>query len=389
MSQTTAPFTDDFARDPYRALARLREAAPVHHVTLPDGSRAWLVTRDAEVRPLLADDRRLSVDKRHSRTGYTGFSLPPALDRNLLNVDGADHLRLRRLVSQGFTPRRVAALRPAITATAERLAAALTPDGSDLVADFATPLPLAVIGDLFALPEADRAPFARWITTMLTPPAPRDAVAAITAVHRFLVDLVAARRAAPGDDLLSALVAARDEDDRLTEDELVSLAFLILGAGIENVQHTVSAGLFALSRHPDQLAALRSEPALLPGAVEEFLRYAHPNLTAIRRFATEDLAVAGTAIPAGETVLLCLASANRDPRRHADPEAFDVRRPTQPAQLALGAGLHYCLGAPLARLEIEVALTTLLPRFPRLDTGSARWRTNFRSHALARLPVTA
>ncbi|WP_461033483.1 cytochrome P450 family protein [Streptomyces mayteni] len=383
MATPLTPFTDDFVRDPYGTLARLREAAPVHHVALPDGTPAWIVTRDAEVRPLLSDDR-LSVNKRHSTTGYAGFSLPPALDRNLLNIDPADHLRLRRLVSQGFTPRQVAALRPSISATAERLAGALR---EDLVAEFATPLPLAVISDLFALPEADRAPFAEWVGTVIAPTGRQATAAAIAAIYRYLTELVAARRAAPGDDPLSALIAARDEGDRLSEDELVSLAFLILGAGIENVQHTISAGLLALSRHPYQVAALQAEPTLVPGAVEELLRYAHPNLMAIRRFATEDLDIAGTEVPAGDTVLLCLASANRDPARYADPETFDVRRTDHAPQLALGHGMHYCLGAPLARLELEITLTTLLPGFPRPAAEAARWRTSFRSHALAALPL--
>ncbi|WP_062210886.1 cytochrome P450 [Streptomyces sp. NBRC 109706] len=379
------PFDDAFTSAPHAVLAELRAAAPVHHIALPDGSPVWLVTRDAEVRPLLADPR-LSVSKRHARTPWRGFALPPELDANLLNLDGADHLRLRRLVSHGFTPRRVAGLRAAIEAAAHRYAEGLT---TDVVTEFSTPLPLTVMSDLFDLPEEDRRPFARWISTMLAPPSSRAAAEAVAEVHRFLLALVAARRADPRDDLLSTLIAARDEADRLSEEELVSLAFLLLGAGIENVQHTLSAGLLALSEEPEQLAALRADPALLPGAVEEFLRHGHPNLVALRRFATEPLEVAGVTVPRGDTVLLGLASANRDPARYPDPDRFDIRRVEPAAQLALGQGVHYCLGAPLARLEIGAALTALLPRLDAGCFGRPSWTTSFRSHALNRLPLAA
>ncbi|MEO3750899.1 cytochrome P450 [Streptomyces sp. B6B3] len=394
-----------FAAAPHAALARLRGAAPVHHIVLPDGSAAWLVTRDADVRRWLSDPR-LSHNKRHSRAGYRGFSLPPALDANLLNSDPEDHIRLRRLVGKGFTPRHVAALAPTVEATARRCADALRheieaaaepatePETADLVTGFAAPLPLAVIGDLFALPEPDRRPFAGWVSTMISPQRPEDVSESVAAIHQYLTDLVAARRATPGpaDDLLSSLVAARDGSDQLSEDELVSLAFLILGAGIENVQHTLSAGMLALLREPDQLAALRAErDALLPGAVEELLRHAHPNLMAIRRFTTEAVEIAGSHVPRGETVLLCLASANRDPERYAEPDRFDIRRTDHGHHLALGHGMHYCLGAPLARLQLRLALTALLDGLPSLALAAEepRWSTSFRSHALTRLAVTS
>ncbi|MFG3259399.1 cytochrome P450 [Streptomyces sp. NPDC048172] len=394
------PFGAEFRADPYAVHARLRTEGPVHRAALPDGTAVWLVTRDADVRAALADPR-LSVDKSHAGDGYTGFSLPPALDANLLNLDGADHLRLRRLVSYGFTARRVREAREGVRAVAgrcaDRLAAAERPD---LVRDFALPLPLAVIGDLLGVPEDERGPFAGWVRTMLAPDDPREVVAAIGAMHDYLRRLVAERRAElgaerraePAGDLLSALVRARDEGDRLSEDELCSLAFLLLGAGIDNVQHTLSAGVRSLLRAPDQWAALADDPgALLPGAVEEMLRHGHPNLTAIRRFPTVPVTYGGTTLPAGDTVLLCLAGANRDPERYAAPypERFDIRRADAAQHLALGQGVHYCLGAPLARLELSVALETLLVRFPGLRlAGEPRWETSFRSHSLAELPVT-
>ncbi|NGO72963.1 cytochrome P450 family protein [Streptomyces boncukensis] len=392
-----APFDDAFRAAPHARYDTLREDAPVHRVALPDGSPVWLVMRDADVRAGLADPR-LSVDKTHARGGYTGFSLPPALDANLLNLDRDDHLRLRRLVSHGFTARRIDALRDRVRAVVDRLADRLADalgrrgEDADLVRDFALPLPLTVIGDLLAVPEPERGDFARWIRMMLAPESPAQVAEAVGAVHGYLRRLVAQRRGHGGDDLLSALIRARDEHDRLSEDELCSLAFLLLGAGIDNVQHTLGAGTLALLRHPEQLAALAADPdALLPGAVEEMLRYAHPNLTAIRRFPTEPVEYGGVRVPAGDTVLLALASANRDPLRHASPHRFDIRRSGAGDHLALGQGVHYCLGAPLARMQLTVALETLLRRFPGMRPAvppdRLPWQTSFRAHALTRLPV--
>ncbi|MEU2873389.1 cytochrome P450 [Streptomyces olivoreticuli] len=389
------PFGEATYPDPHPTYAELRATAPVHRVELPDDSRAWLVTREADVRAGLSDPR-LSLNKAHSGSGYRGFSLPPALDANLLNIDAADHLRLRRLVSQGFTPRRVEELHEQVRAAAgrlaERLAAVLDRDGrADLVTEFAGPLPLLVIGDLLGVPEADRGPFSSAVSTMFTPEHPGQVAEAVDRIHRFLLGLVATRRAEPGDDLLSALIAARDEGDRLSEDELVSLAFLILMAGSENTQHLISSGLLTLLGHPAQLAEVRADPSLLPDAVEELLRYAHPNQMAIRRFPTEPVDIGGVRIPPGDTVLLCLASAHRDPARYPDPDRFDIHRADK-SHLALGQGFHYCLGAALARTEIRIALDTLLRRFPRLALAvpedGLRWRTSFRSHALRELPVT-
>jgi cytochrome P450 len=396
MTALPQPFDESFRAMPHAVYSKLRDEGAVHQVALPDGAAAWLVTRDEDVRAGLAD-ARLSVNKVHSAGGYQGFSLPPALDANLLNLDHDDHIRLRRLVAHGFTPRRAETMRAGIQEVAGRLADGvaerLDGDGTaDLVREFTAPLPLTVVGDLFDVPEQDRQPFASWVTAMLAMESPQQVGAAIEGMHGFLRRLVADRRKALGDDLLSALIEARDEDDRLSEDELCSLAFLVLGAGIENVQHLLSAGFLALLRHPGQLAALRGDSSLLPDAVEELMRYAHPNLTAIRRFPTEPVEYGGVKIPAGDTVLFCLASANRDPARHEEPDRLDIRRPAGGGHLAFGQGMHYCLGAPLARMEIGLALETLLSRFPSLrlatEVDELRWQTSFRSHALRELPLT-
>ncbi|MGV4925582.1 cytochrome P450 [Streptomyces sp. BHT-5-2] len=389
------PFDAEFFRDPYPVYARLRRLGPVLHVELPDGARAWLITREEDVRAALTD-QRLSVNKARSRNGYQGFSLPPALDANLLNVDPDDHVRLRRLVSKGFTPRHIEQLRGRVVTAAEhyadRLAARLTECGeADLLAEFANPLPLVVIGHLLGVPEADGREFSRWIAAMFAPEHAGHTAEAIDRIHRYLPGLIGARRARPGDDLLSSLIAARDEGDRLSEDELVSLAFLLLMAGTENVQHLIAGGVLTLWNHPEQLADLRRRPELIPEAVEELLRCAHPNQWAIRRFPVEAVEIAGTRIPAGDTVLLGLASAHRDTARFPEPDRFDVHRADK-THLALGHGMHYCLGAALARMEIGIALGTLLDRFPDLQLAvpaeQLEWRASFRSHALRRLPVS-
>lgn len=359
--------------DPYSVYARLREAGPVHRITGTDGLPAWLVTRYSDVRQAIADPR-LSLDKRNATPGgYHGLALPPALDANLLNMDPPDHTRIRRLVSQAFTPRRIALLREPIRKTADLLLDAIAPHGhADLIGSYAAPLPITVICELLGVAPRDRQDFRSWTDALVAPdPArPEKAKEAVRAMLGFFTGLLAAKRAAPADDLLSALIAVRDDEDRLTEDELMSLAFLILFAGYENTVHLIGNATLALLSHPDQLAALRADPGLLGSAVEELARYDGPAPLAIRRFPTEDVTIGGVGIPAGETVLLSLAAAHRDPRRFTDPDRLDLGRDAT-AHLALGHGIHYCLGAPLARMETEIALVALLE-------GSLSWPSTFR-----------
>ncbi|GAA3062102.1 hypothetical protein GCM10020254_02470 [Streptomyces goshikiensis] len=273
--------------------------------------------------------------------------------------------------------------------SADRLLDALGPHGTtDLMASYAAPLPIIVICDLLGVPEEHRRDFRVWTDALIAPDPARPAAAkeAVAAMLGFFLELVAHKRERPGADLLSDLVAVRDSDgDRLTEDELLSLAFLILVAGYENTVQLIGNAVLALLRHPYQLAVVRKDPSRLRAAVEEAARYEGPALLAIRRFATEDVTLSGVTVPAGETVLLSLAAANRDPDRFSGPDLFDVFRDTA-GHLALGHGIHYCLGAPLARAETEIALAALLDRFGALALAEPeegpRWRPSLRARGL-------
>ncbi|MFE5969622.1 cytochrome P450 [Streptomyces sp. NPDC056463] len=390
---TAFPDLSALVADPHAAYARLREAGPAHRITGPDGLPVWVVTRYADVRQLLADPR-LSLDKAHGLPGnYRGFSLPAALDANLLNMDPPDHTRIRRLVSKAFTPGRVEQMRPGIQLLADQLLDAVAGRGhADLIAEFAAPLPIAVICDLLGVQQDSRRDFRAWTDALVAPDPenPDAAKHAVAAMLAYFPRLIADKRRTPGNDLLSDLIDVRDDGDQLSEDELTSLAFLILFAGYENTVQLIGTAVLALLDHPEQLAALRDNPAKVEGAVEEFARFDGPALLAIRRFPVEDVEIGGVTIPAGETVMLSLASANRDPVRFPDPDRLDVDR-REGGHLALGHGIHYCVGAPLARLETQIAVSTLLRRFPALELDAPRdelrWRPSMRARGLVTLPV--
>ncbi|MEV6941548.1 cytochrome P450 [Streptomyces sp. NPDC051172] len=384
---------DGLLDHPYDVYRRLRETAPVHRIAGPDGTPAWLVTRYDDVRAALADPR-LSLDKRYAVAGtYKGFSLPPALDANLLNMDPPDHTRVRRLVGRAFTTRRVEQLRTPIRRTADRLLDALGAHGTvDLIAAYAAPLPITVICDLLGIPDQHRLDFRIWTDTLVAPApdaGPEAAKEAVVAMLGYFTRLLADKRSEPADDLLSDLIAVREEGDRLSEDELMSLAFLILFAGYENTVQLIGNAVLALLQHPEQLVALRKDPTRLPAAVQELLRYEGPALLAIRRFPVTDVTIGGVTIPAGETVWVSPSAADRDPARFPDPDRLDLTRDAS-GHLALGHGIHYCLGAPLARAETEIAVAALLQRFPELELADddLRWRRSLRARGLVELPVT-
>jgi cytochrome P450 len=371
----------DVRDDPFPLFDQLRSACPVHEVRLADGHDAWLVLGHDEARTALKD-RRLSKDMLaalQSDPHVVAEGLPgPAFSRHMLNVDPPDHTRLRKLVARAFVPARVAALEPAITDIANDLLDRLPPaepdTAVDLVAGYAHPLPFRVIGELLGVPVADRPALDSWFQTLLRPYAgdpPPDMVAASDSIVAYLADLVAAKSRTPGDDLVSVLVFASDDEDRLTRQELLSSLFQLIVAGHDTTTSLIGNSVVALVDHPDQMADLVGDPGLLPGAVEELLRFCAAVPHATFRVTTEAVDIGNTVIPAGRQVLVCLAAANRDPLEWDDPDELDIRRVPRP-HLAFGHGAHFCLGAPLARLEARTALASLLGRFPRLRLAVAR-----------------
>ncbi|MFB7704139.1 cytochrome P450 family protein [Streptomyces niveus] len=299
---------------------------------------------------------------------------------------------MRKLVSKAFTSRAVEALRPEIERITGELIDTLTDDGTvDLLDDFAFPLPIRVICLLLGVPVEEQENFKSWSKALVSGDSPEAAAAATTEVVAYLGQLIERKRREPTEDILTALVAAHDDDHQLTETELVSTAYLLFVAGFETTLNALGNGTLHLMRNLDQWEALREDRSLLPGAVEEFLRLESPLKHASFRCATESLTIGDVEIPAGDFVLLAIASANRDPQRFDDPHALDVRRPTDGGHLAFGHGIHHCLGAPLARVEVRVAFGALLDAFPAMrlaaDPEELRWRTSTIIRGLHSLPV--
>jgi cytochrome P450 len=380
-----------FVADPHARYARLRAGGAVRHVRLPDGATAWLVlghdlVRSALTDPGLRNDIRTSGD----RSDDGGF----AVGRNMLQADPPDHTRLRRLVAREFTGHRVAALRPRVERIAAELLDEMVPRGrADLVDALAFPLPITVICELLGVPAADRDDFRRWSAEVVAATDPVAATAAQGDMSAYLTELIAAKRADRGaDDLLAALARApEDGAQALSPGELLGMAFLLLVAGHETTANLISSAVHLLLRHPDQLALLRADPSLLDAAVEETLRHEPPALATNFRYAARDVRLGDVTVPAGDAVIVSLASANRDPLRFRDPDRFDITRDAAELRrhVSFGHGIHHCLGAPLARLEAPLALRALLARCPGLDldpAAPAAWRPSL-LHGLATLPV--
>ncbi|HKN95631.1 MAG TPA: cytochrome P450 [Pseudonocardiaceae bacterium] len=388
---------ESYLSDPYPTWRRLRDEAPVESLDLPVDRRVWLVTRYADVRAALAnpllckDAARLDEIAGRPAGQRSPIRSGGVLGAHMLNTDPPDHDRLRRLVSRAFTVRRIEDLRPRIEQITAGLLDAIDPGGEvDLVDRFAFPLPVTVICELLGMPEADRADFRAW-SNVLVSGGHRDTLReAMDSVAAALTALVAAKRADPGDDMLSALVRARDADDRLSENELISMAFLLLVAGHETTANLIGNGVLALLDNPDQQAALRADRSLLPGAIEEMLRYQGPLRQATPRFTVAPTVIGGVEVPAGDVVTLAVGSANRDERRYPGADEFDLRRDPS-GHLAFGHGIHFCLGAPLARLEAEIAFAGLLDRFAHIELAvprdELRWRPGALMRALTSLPV--
>ncbi|MDX6356404.1 MAG: hypothetical protein QOF98_3307 [Streptomyces sp.] len=386
----------DFVRDPYPVYAELRARGPVHRVRTPEGEETWLVVGHDACRAAFADPR-LSRDWRKADEVGRIISTDaddPALAHMLL-ADPPDHTRLRRLVSREFTARRIELLAPRIEQiTDELLTTMLAAEDrrADLVEALALPLPMIVISELLGIPELDRTAFRGWSGQIIARTSREEQGRAYLAMNRYLVDLIAAKRAQPGEDLLSGMIHAVDEGgDRLSGSELIGMCVLLLVAGHETTVNLIGNGMRALFAHPDQLALLRGDlDELLPGAIEEMLRYDGPVETSTPRLALEDIELAGTVVPAGATVRIAIADADRDPARFPDADRFDITRDAR-GHIAFGHGIHYCLGAPLARLEGRIAIRALLERCPELsltaDVATLPWLPRLLVRGVRELPV--
>ncbi|MCR6490126.1 cytochrome P450 [Amycolatopsis sp. OK19-0408] len=396
---TRVEVAEDFAQDAHAFSELLRGGGAVRRVRMPRGLDCFVVTDFAQARALLADPRLLK-DNVRARELFEA-KLPPGemvqgglgqdLSFHMLNSDPPDHTRLRKLVNKAFTGRTVARLRPRVEEiTADLLDELAGQDRVDLLPSFAAPLPITVICELLGVRAEDRTEFAAWSKTMLSAAKPEAMQAAAQNMVAYLTDLIAQKRAEPAADLLSDLVHATDDGDSLSEPELISMAFLLLVAGHETTVNLIANGVLALLREPAQLARLRAEPELLPNAVEELLRFDGPIHLATLRFTAAPVEVGDVTIPEGEFVLVSLLGANRDAERYPEPDRLDITRVVG-GHLAFGHGIHYCVGAPLARLEAEIALGGILTRFPDLALDAKPdelvYRYSSLVHGLESLPV--
>ena len=384
-----------FKANPFPYFAHLREVSPVHEVRLGLRRKAWLIVRYDHALAVLRDPR---FAKTPSTTDGLLRWMPAtlrALSRNMLDLDEPDHRRLRGLVQKAFTPAMVDGMRDRVTAVCDSLLdrLALT-DRPDLIRDYALPLPVTIIAEMLGVPEHQRRDFHRWSSAVVAADASTwhllRAIPGSLAFLRFLRKLVRRKRIEPANDLLSNLTRVEEAGDHLSEDELLAMAFLLLIAGHETTVNLIGNGMLALLEHPAELEQLRSNPGLIASAVEEVLRFSSPLQMATERYAREDVVVAGVRIPRGSLVYVVLASANRDPSAFPDADRFDIdREPNR--HLAFGFGIHFCLGAPLARAEGQIAIARLLQRFASLTlavpVAKLKWRRGLVLRGLDSLPI--
>ena len=401
-----APFEDvqiasaAFKANAHSFYARLRAEAPVCRVRLPDKQEAWLVSRYDDVAALLKD-QRFAKNRQNALTPAQLAKqpwVPPMLaplTRTMLDLDEPDHARLRQLIHKSFTPRRVELMAERIQVLSDALLDAAEARGQfDLIRTYAMPLPVSVIADLLGVPTGDRMKFARWSHTFIANTASAWnmvlSIPGLVAFLRYLRWLVRLRRANPQDDLVSELVMAEEAGDHLSEDELLAMIAILLIAGHETTVNLIGNATLALLQHPAQASQLQANPSQIKPAIEELLRYTSPVDLTTERYAREDLEIAGVMIPRGALVFGVLGSANRDERQFPNANTLDLLRDPN-RHLAFGQGSHYCVGAPLARMEGQIAMNTLLRRFPNLRLTQAperlQWRRGILLRGLESLPV--
>jgi cytochrome P450 len=387
-----------FRANPFPTFKRWRETRPVVPVRA-FGQRTWMVTRYDDVLAALTDER-LVKDRRNVRyperkqreMWMPGFIKP--LQQNMLEFDAPDHTRLRSLVHQAFAPRLIARMETRIHRLAHESLDRVRAKGEmDLVRDFALPIPMVAICEMLGVAQQDRAAFRRWSNVIVSVSKPIDGILAIPSLYqlvKFLRRLFREHRLNPQDDLTSTLLQAKSEGSKLSEDELIGTIALLLSAGHETTVNLIGNGVLALLTHPAERDRLRTQPELMQSAVEELVRYTPPVLFATARYAREDLAIAGTHIPRGELVLAALGSANHDESKFARPETLILDRQNN-KHLGFGSGMHYCLGAPLARLESSIAFQVLFERLPNLRLAIApedlRWNASLITRGMKAIPV--
>ena len=392
--------SSDFKANPFPFYARLRSEAPVYRTPLPDKQSAWLITRYEDVLVVLKDER-FGKDRLRAKTSEQVKKQPwmpnmfKPLTRNMLDVDAPDHTRLRGLVQKAFMPRLVENMRVRIEAlSTELLDAAEMRGRMDLVHDYALPIPTTIIAEMLGVPAKDRHKFHRWSGAIVSSDSSRwgtlKAIPNVMAFVGYIRSLIKTKRESPCDDLLTELVKAGEAGDQFSDDELLAMVFLLLVAGHETTVNLIANGVLTLLENADQLRTLLGNASLIKSAVEELLRFSGPLETATERFAREDTIVAGTTIRRGEQVFAVLASANRDVQQFKDPDRLDLAREPN-HHLAFGYGVHYCLGAPLARLEGQIAISSLFRRIPDLQLAkpvdALRWKRALVLRGLESLPV--
>jgi cytochrome P450 len=388
-----------FKADPFPLFAQLRKEMPVWTTILPDKTRIWLLSRYEDILALFSDGR--FTKSRYNAMTPEQLRRPPwippmlkPLERNMLDLDPPDHTRLRGLVHQAFTPRLVEQMRLRVESIAEELLDIAARRGEmDAIGDYALPLPLTIITEILGVPARDRDRFHRWSKVIVSVNHFNMSWRIIPAVWRFnryLRGFLKVRRAVPQDDLISALIHAEETGDRLSEDELLAMVFLLLVAGHETTVNLIGSGVLELLKNPEQMEQLRCSPSLIKTAIEELLRFTSPVFLSTERYARQEVMLHGVTIPQGGMVLAVIGSANRDEKVFSKPDELDLTREPN-KHLSFGQGIHYCLGAPLARLEAQIAINMLLARAPGLrlqrPPESLSWRRSLLLRGLEALPV--